>query len=181
MKEILSYVIEHKTLQKLTLSKPVSGSVLRSTGRLVEIKGNIYLAIETFLTDGKAVQKNIPASEAPEAIATLIPAEYKQMNIITANGVCVVKVSMKGKVTVIDHIKRDTITQTGLSHNRKKQYIIPDDEPVDFLIALGVQDPKGFVYDKKRSKFRQINRFLEIVADVEDKIVKKQAPRVGFG
>ena len=96
------------------------------------------------------------------------------MNIITANGVCEVKVSKKGKVTVIDHIKRDTITQTDLSHNRKKQYIIPDDEPVDCLIALGVQDPKGFVYDKKRSKFRQINRFLEIVADVEDKIVKNK-------
>ena len=42
---------------------------------------------------------------------------------------------------------------------------------MDFLIALGVQDPAGFIYDKKRSKFRQINRFLEIVADVEYSIV----------
>ena len=32
---------------------------------------------------------------------------------------------------------------------------------------MGVQDPKGFVYDKKRAKFRQINRFLEIVSDTE--------------
>ena len=170
MKEILSYVIEHKTLQKLTLSKPVSSSVLRSTGRLVEIKGNIYLAIETFLTDGKAVQKNIPASEAPEAIATLVPAEYKQMNIITSNGDCEVKVSRKGKVTIIDRIKRVKAVSVNLEHNRTKKYIIPHDSPVDFLIALGVQDQKGFIYDKKRAKFRQINRFLEIVADVESKI-----------
>ena len=174
MKEILSYVINNKILQKLTLSKSTDSAIIRTTGRLIEIKGQLFLALENFCTEGKAVQRNIPVSDAPDYVAGLIPAEYKQMNIITANGVCEVKVSKKGKVTVIDHIKRDTITQTDLSHNRKKQYIIPDDEPVDFLIALGVQDPKGFVYDKKRSKFRQINRFLEIVADVEDKIVKNK-------
>ena len=174
MKEILSYVINNKILQKMTLSKPSDSTIVRATGRLIEIKGQLFLALENFCTDGKAVQKNIPVADAPDIVAGLIPSEYKQMNIITANGVCEVKVSKKGKITVIDHIKRDTITQTGLSHNRKKQYIIPDDEPVDFLIALGVQDPKGFIYDKKRSKFRQINRFLEIVADVEDKIIKNR-------
>ena len=170
MKEILSYVIENKILQKLTLSKPVSGSVLRSTGRLVEIKGNIYLAIETFLTDGKAVQKNIPAAEAPDALANIVPAEYKQMNVITSNGNCEVKVSRKDKVTIIDRIRREKAVSVNLEHNRTKKYIIPNDSPVDFLIALGVQDPKGFIYDKKRAKFRQINRFLEIVADVEGTI-----------
>lgn len=174
MKEILSYVINNKILQKMTLSKPSDSTIVRATGRLIEIKGQLFLALENFCTDGKAVQKNIPVADAPDIVAGLIPSEYKQMNIITANGVCEVKVSKKGKITVIDHIKRDTITQTDLSHNRKKQYIIPDDEPVDFLIALGVQDPKGFIYDKKRSKFRQINRFLEIVADVEDKIIKNR-------
>ena len=172
MKHILSYVINNKVLQKLTLSKPVDHHILRTIGRLIEIKGQLFLALETFCADGKAVQKNIPFSDAPDFVAGLIPEEYKQMNIITANGVCEVKVSKKGKITVIDHIKRDVLTKTDLSHNRKKQYIIPDNESVDFLIALGVQDPAGYVYDKKRSKFRQINRFLEIVSDVEDSIVK---------
>ena len=61
-----------------------------------------------------------------------------------------------------------------LTHNRKKQYIIPDDEPVDFLVALGVQDENGRIFDKKRSKFRQINRFLELLADVESSIITGQ-------
>ena len=39
------------------------------------------------------------------------------------------------------------------------------------MIALGVQDPQGFIYDKKRAKFRQINRFLENVSDVESDII----------
>lgn len=171
MKDILCYVIENKILQKLTLSKCTDTSVLRTTGRLIEIKGNVFLAIESFLTNGKVLQKNIPAAEAAEFIANLIPMQYKQMNIVTANGNCEVKVSKKDKITVIDHIKRDAALAVSLDHNRQKKYIIPNNKPVDFLVALGVQGPDGTIYDKKRSKFKQINRFLEIVSDVESSIV----------
>lgn len=171
MLETLEFVIANKILVKLTLSKCADKNILRTTGRLLEIKGEVYLALETFFADGKAIQKNIPANDAAEAIGQLIPARFKQMNIVTTNGNCEVKVSKKDKITVIDRIKREGAPTADLSHNRKKQYIIPSDQPVDFLIALGVQDPQGFIYDKKRAKFRQINRFLEIVADTESNII----------
>lgn len=171
MKETLTYVIENKLLQKLTLSKPVDKSILRATGRLISLKDGIYLALETYTADGKALQTNIPALQASAHLAGLIPDSYKQMNIITANGSCEVKVSKKDKITIIDRIQRGNGQAVDLGHNRKKQYIIPDNEPVDFLIALGVQDANGRIFDKKRAKFRQINRFLEIVADVKNEIV----------
>ena len=171
MKDILSYIIENQTLVKLTLSKCEDLTILRTTGRLVKLKGNIFLALESFLSDGKAVHKNIPAAEAVDALIALVPDQYKQMNLHTTGGDCEVKVSKKGKITVIDRIRRKEAQAADLSHNREKQYIIPADEPVDFLIALGVQDKDGRIFDKKRSKFRQINRFLEMVADVERSIV----------
>lgn len=171
MKEALSYVIEHKILTKLTLSKPTDAGIIRATGRLIEIKGQLYLALERFCTDGKALHRNIPAAEAAEMIADMIPEEYQALNIQTPAGNCEVKVSKKGKITVLDRIKRGTAAPVELEHNRKKQYILPDDEPVDFLMALGVQDENGRIFDKKRSKFRQINRFLEIVSDVEGSIL----------
>lgn len=171
MKEILSYAIENKILQKITLSKAADKDVIRTTGRLVEIKGRLYLALETFYTNGKTIQKNHPAEDASDTVANLIPAVYKQANISTPHGNCEVKVSKKGKITILDRIKRDESCEICLEHNRKKQYIISDGKPVDFLIELGVQDPQGFIYDKKRSKFRQINRFLEMVADVENSII----------
>ena len=171
MKEILRYAIENKILQKLTLSKSTDNKILRATGRLTVIKGQLFLALETFYTDGKAIQKNIPATDAPAEISSLIPSLYKQLNLVTTGGNCEVKVSKKGKITVLNNIKQDNAAVIHLEHNRKKQYIIPDNKPVDFLIALGVQDKNGLIFDKKRSKFRQINRFLEIVADVENYIV----------
>lgn len=167
MKDILTHIIENRTLIKLTLSKCEDATVLRTTGRLFEQKGTLYLALESFLSDGKAVHKNIPADKAVDALLELIPERYKQLNLTTTGGDCEVKVSKKGKVTVIDRIRRDGAKGVVADHNREKQYIIPDDRPVDFLVALGVQDKDGRIFDKKRSKFRQINRFLEMVADVE--------------
>lgn len=171
MKETLSYVIENRMLTKLTLSKPADATVIRATGRLVELKGKLYLALERFCTDGKALHQNIPAENAAEAVAEMVPSQYQALNIQTPSGNCEVKVSKKGKVTVLDRIKRNAAAPVELTHNRKKQYIIADDEPVDFLVELGVQDAKCRIFDKKRSKFRQINRFLELVADVESHII----------
>lgn len=171
MKEVLSYVIENQILTKLTLSKPTDEKIIRATGRLTQIKGKIYLTLERFCTDGKAIHQNIPAEEAAQTVARLIPDQFQALNIQTPNGNCEVKVSKKGRVTVLDRIKRSAAAPVALEHNRKKQYIIPDNEPVDFLMALGVQDEKGRIFDKKRSKFRQINRFLELVADVEGSII----------
>lgn len=167
MKDILSYVIDNRILTKLTLSKSTDPTIIRTTGRLIEIKNQLYLALEKFCTDGKALQQNIPAAQAPQAIAQLIPDTYGALNILTPNGNCEVKVSKKGKITVIDRIKRGQTAPVELTHDRRKQYILPNNEPVDFLVELGVQDSRGNVFDKKRSKFRQINRFLEMVADVE--------------
>lgn len=171
MQDVLTYLITNKTLSKLTLSKPVDKSVVRSTGRLIELKGGVCLALETFYTDGKTSQKNIPLAEAIDALTALVPDAYKQLNLLSAGGTCEVKASRKGKLTVIDRIKRDHTALPSLDHNRRKNYIISPDRPIDFLVALGVQDKSGRIFDKKRSKFRQINRFLEMVADVEDKIV----------
>jgi len=56
-------------------------------------------------------------------------------------------------------------------NNRKKNHILSGDEP--FLKLLEVSDANGRIYDKKQSKFKQINRFLEIIRDCEDKLPKE--------
>lgn len=55
------------------------------------------------------------------------------------------------------------------THNKTKKYIIPDNEPCDFLIELGVMNKDGKVLAKKYDKFKQINKFLEIVDDAVTK------------
>ena len=79
------------------MSKSVDKEILRTTGRLIEIKGEVYLALESFMADGKAIQKNFPEKDAVAKICELVPSEYKQLNIITTQGDAEVKVSKKDK------------------------------------------------------------------------------------
>ena len=53
-----------------------------------------------------------------------------------------------------------------LTHDRRKQYLIPEGRPCPFLAEIGVMTPAGQVKAAKQAKFRQVNRFLEFVDDV---------------
>ncbi len=51
-------------------------------------------------------------------------------------------------------------------HNREKQYLLPENQPCAFLAEIGVMTPEGQVKASHYKKFRQINRYLELVNDV---------------
>jgi len=48
-------------------------------------------------------------------------------------------------------------------HNRKKELLIQEGEPLLFLVKLGIQKQDGQIVKGQRDKFIQINRFLESV------------------
>ncbi len=165
MIKIFQSAIDNKILKKIILSKPVDKSIIKSVATLITIKDEICLQIETFTSDGKATHRNIKAAEAPEALMLMVDHEYKQINVLTTAGEAQIKVSGKGKITVLDRIKNKGEQIQIKSHDRKKQHMISSTDPVDFLYELGVKDKDGHVFDKKRSKFRQINRFLELLSE----------------
>lgn len=67
------------------------------------------------------------------------------------------------------------------THNQQKQHPLPEGTPIPFLIHLGIMKPTGAVYPAKYDKFRQINRFLEIVDDLLKKLPQKKMTIVDFG
>ena len=52
------------------------------------------------------------------------------------------------------------------AHNRSKEHLIPEGVPCPFLVEIGVMTPAGQVKNSMTHKFRQINRFLELVNDI---------------
>ena len=75
-------------------------------------------------------------------------------------------VSKKGRVTISKKNKKQYGGQVDLSHNRSKEYLLSPDVKVDFLVDLGVMTKEGKIVSSKYDKFRQINRFLELINDV---------------
>ena len=176
---LLSLILDSarkRTLKKAIFSKCSDAEMKKAVMSLKSISGREILQIESFYTDNKAKHKNIELGDS-NAISALI-ASCAQVNLLTTLGESEYKVSKSGTVTLIggdklaralngaDNIGVDPLKRVTVgSNNKKKNYILNGDEP--FLKLLEVSDKNGRVYDKKQAKFRQINRFLELVRDVE--------------
>src|SRR5690625_4324932 len=77
------------------------------------------------------------------------------------------------KETTLDQPRKQELT-----HNRRKQYILSEDEPHPFLVRLDVQTKDGKVRQRHYDKFRQINRFLEFVEDALPHLPKDRKIRI---
>ena len=141
------------------------------------------LQLETFYTDNKAKHLNIDTRDT-ESLRTELSL-YAQINLLTTlpGGDCEFKCSKDGKQTLLRGGKLQQLLQSAdqtaasaMGNDRQKNYILSGNEP--FLQALDVSDKNGRVYDKKQSKFRQINRFLELLRDVEDRLPREGDIRV---
>lgn len=137
--------------------------------RPVSRRDSLSYQIE-YTYEKKVTHKNITPGEVAEEAFDLAVSKFKQINIITTDEEIQVLANKPEK----PRITRTCILHDApdLSHDKKKNYVIPEGIPCDFLIHLGVMDEKGKVYKKHYSKFRQINRFLEIVDDVSPYLLK---------
>jgi SAM-dependent methyltransferase len=118
----------------------------------------------TYHYDTKVIHRNLSFQQAIFEVQGLMNTYFRQAMLFATDADYQILISKKGKVKVLK--KRPTRTSIDLSHNRKKNYIIEENTPCRFLIRLGIMNEKGKVYSKKYDKFRQINRFLEMVSDV---------------
>lgn len=171
MRDIIEKSISRGILKKIVFSSPRDPSVRRAEARLFSSEKGKFLQIETFTGDGKALHVNLDPSEGASRAVELAERDFRRTSIITTAGECQIMVSKKGKTTVLNRIKNNVESSAPpkvvpMAHNSRRNYIIREGEPCDFLYRLGVCDVNGTVFDKKRAKFRQINRFLEIVRDL---------------
>lgn len=119
---------------------------------------------EEYTFEKKVMHRNLSGEDAFAEACRLAAEDFKQMNIFTLSEDIQVLASKPAKARITT--KPATKGMPSLEHNKTKNYILADGEPCDFLMRLGVMDDRGKVVPKHYSKFRQINRYLEIVDDV---------------
>lgn len=163
---------EFQVLKKVVLSKPCDKNIVKSVLTLKSISGKICLQAETFYKDNKAKHENLSLDESIRERLCRMISGYLQVNLITTLGDGEYKASKSGSVTLIGvkNLVAKISSATSESrieisqNNNKKNYIIDGGAP--FLVYLGVSDKNGRIFDKKQSKFRQINKFVENVRDI---------------
>lgn len=166
--ELISTAAVKGALRKAVLSKPTDAASVKCTLTLRRVGDRIVLQAETLRADNKALHENIETDDT--ARLAQIAALWAQINLLTTLGDCELRSSKKGKVTLLggDKLSRALAENEAPcakieSNNREKNYILSGNEP--FLKLLDVSDESGRVRDKRQSKFRQINRFLELIRD----------------
>ncbi len=162
---------QNQVLKKAVFSKHKDKSILKTVLTLKNISGKLCLQAESFHTDNKAKHENIYLDENAEARLCSLVDSCMQVNLITTVGESEYKSSKSGKITIIginnllQKINSGSNQKAEITgNNQEKKYIITPDAP--FLQYLGISDKNGRIHDKKQSKFRQINKFVENVRDI---------------
>lgn len=179
LSELITVAAQKQLLRKAVFSKPSDRGLQKAVLTLRQSNTGIFLQLEYFHKDNKVTHQNIPLTDTAASALASIGALFSQINVICTEGECEYKRSSSGKETLlgIDKLKKKILNGTSeavapIANNREKNYILSGSEP--FLRLLDVADANGRVYDRKQAKFRQINRFLELIRDVEDKLPKDQ-------
>lgn len=205
LQELLEQVLNQELIQMILSNTRDAAQGEKLKIRPVLIKGQLYFQ-ETLYRGEKVFHTNYPREEMKRRLEACLEKEglFRQAQIVCQSMDAVVLVSKKGAVSVKKKRKmteqntepgqdtsikennaikgnterNETASLRKLSHDRVKQYILREGQPVDFLIDLGVQTPDGRICKSRYDKFRQINRYLEFIEDILDKLPTDRCIRI---
>tara|TARA_R100000687_G_scaffold23295_1_gene19375 strand:- start:14355 stop:15581 length:1227 start_codon:yes stop_codon:yes gene_type:complete len=164
---LIEQLMQEQQLIRLVLSK-YQGPALQLR-RLeispVEIKSKIcWRFVWQYQTNHQT--QNYGAADALALLRTLLPEEFKAAQLQANASETQMTISKKGKV-LLNSKKISTKQTADISHNREKQRFVEQSRP--FLTALGVTDVQGRIIPAMANKWKQINKFIEILqAAVKD-------------
>ena len=104
------------------------------------------------------------ADEMIAYLSGLLQTHFRQYNAWDAEKEYSIRITDKGKVLFSAH-KNPSAPPVAVAHNRTKNYILPEGQPIAPLVDMGIFTKQGKVAAPMYSKYRQINRFLELVDD----------------
>ncbi len=171
-----------ENLQQIIISNPKSkGGVNKVHIRPVLLQNRLMFQFAGY-TEKQVFHENLLKEEALEKILFYMQ-EFKQLELAHCGMRLNVLVSKKGKMTLKKKMIQNACeAKKDLSHNRKKQYLLEPGVVVPFLQDLGVQTTDGKIVHSKYDKFKQINRFLEFIEDIEHQLPKdREAVIIDFG
>ena len=144
-------------------------------------RDQVYFQAEEF-RNNQVFHQNLETDQAAAYVMEKMEHHFKQLQAETKRENVNVLVSKKGRVNVKRQRLKQAKEQGDLSHNRKKQYVLPEGTAVPFLVDLVVMTREGAVVKSKYDKYRQINRFLEFIRDVLPELPKgRQLTILDFG
>lgn len=173
--------ITNEKLLKVVISNKLNKDVKynKINIELKEKNNKEYYQIEKY-TDKQVFHENIELEMIETKLFKMTFEKYKQVAAWSENTNYDLKISKKGKV-FLGKKKSSNENLVNKSHNREKNYILKEGMLIQPLIDLGVFTKEGKVVKSKYDKYKQINRFIEIIDDEIKKNDYKELTILDFG
>lgn len=147
---------------KIIISKP-SGKDITYHRIVLERKESYYQAAA--YTEKQVFHQNLPPEQLEDYLIGTVAGDYLQVNAWDAEREHILMCSKKGKVTYKTKALEGTAAKKTAEHDRKKKYLLEEGTVIAPLVDMGIFTAEGRVVKSMYDKFRQINRFLEIIED----------------
>ena len=154
-----------QSLVKLSLSKPTQSAedeLKNVYARLVQLKTGLQVQF-TLRYAFKDVTKNLPIDEAANAVETWLSGSFLIANLHTTTHIFTIE--PKNGVSFLKKTKNTATANTiapVFTNNKEKNRRIALENNI-WLHRLGITNAKGEVLKDKQAKFKQIDKYLEVM------------------
>ena len=160
--QILKHIqssIDNDSFVRLTFSKPVDGAgTLKKVIILLAIIKRVPQLSFVYRHKTNDMTKNHPIQEGIATIENLLKTEFQNANLFTSKADYAFERSEEK--SRLKQTKATFKTAPNRGHDKEKRHLI---QGADYLQQLGVLDQNGRVLKDKGDKFKQINKFVEVI------------------
>lgn len=172
------YKIFENNITKMVISKPVSKQAEFKKITVNLLKDCYQIAK---FTEKQVFHENVKPDLIAERVAEFTVGNYMQLNAWSESKEFSASVTKKGKLFYKAKNASAAANTVKQEHNRQKQYIIPEGEIIEPLIDMGIFTKEGKVVNSMYDKYKQINRFIEIIDDSVKQSDYKKLNIIDFG
>ncbi len=165
--------IDGDRLKRAVFSRPRDKGVIKTVAEPFYKNGERRIKLETFLKDGKAIQKILTPRELIDGFVAGAQESYRQINLVGKNKTLEILISEKGRLHFSGSLDGEEKAVLKSAQDKEKNYILTAENGKEFLTLLGIVGKNGEIHDKKQAKYRQINKFLEHIETVKDLFKEK--------
>ncbi len=177
LKECIEKIFSYSP-DKLVISKPVNKQTDYKKISITRMSGFYQIAK---YTDKQVFHENLKADSIAERVFELVDNAYQQVNAWAESKEIYITISKKKKLFYKEKNVASSVSLPKNEHNRQKQYIIPEGKVIAPLVDMGIFTKEGKVVNSMYDKFRQINRFIEIIDDAIRQSDFKKLNIIDFG
>lgn len=148
---------------KAVFSQPTDKAAAQKLSvRPLAIRGETVYQAES-IRDNKAMHQNLSAEELTELCRSELEGRYRQVLIVSSGESRQYILRRDGSYKLTG--KTAATAPAPAAHNREKKYLLAEGECIPALVDLGVFTADYKILRDKYDKYKQINRFIELIDD----------------